>query len=169
MAARPAASPTSMPRVCRPSRCGLAAVAAVIVPPGLRATARATRWRWRASVRKAPILRDVLRVVLDPADQGRTSRVQPRQTQEIQAWEGGDAALVVDPPVIVDVRHVTTEWSTPKPVAQITASTGDARAVRERHGAPVAAVACARIRNSTPRCCRVRRREPMSVSRCCNR
>ena len=55
MAARPDASPTAMPRVCRPNRCGVAAVAAVIVPADLRATARATRWQSACERAKAPI------------------------------------------------------------------------------------------------------------------
>jgi hypothetical protein len=52
------------------------------------------------------VLREIVRVVLDPAEQRRSPGVLPRQAEEVQARRGGDAALVHDLALAVEHGQV---------------------------------------------------------------
>ena len=49
---------------------------------------------------------DVLRVVLHPAQEGGAAGVLPGQAEEVETGHGGDAAAVLDAPVLVEDRRL---------------------------------------------------------------
>ena len=111
---------------------------------------------------------NVLRVVLDPAQERGAAGVLPGQAEEVETGHGGDAAAVLDAPVFGEDRRLNEGVSSAKPVAQITALGDSAEPSANRISVPDASTA--RPRSSMP--CRrraARGLEPMRVSRPCSR
>jgi hypothetical protein len=105
---------------------------------------------------------EVLGVVLDPSEQRGAARVEPRQADEVQAFRGGDSAMVDDLAVGVEDRRVDPNPARPlssmplrlarRLLEPIKVSRSfNRRPIRESTLFSMSPVACRTLKSSRPR------------------